>query len=957
MAEAKKHFLAEIEEQMIELWQKEGTFEKSVQARAGGQHFEFYDGPPFANGLPHYGHVVSSIIKDAIPRYKTMQGMSVPRRFGWDCHGLPAEMKAEQDLDLGSKADIEIYGVQKFIDYCRSSVTQFTKEWESYINRIGRWVDFEDNYYTMDQDYMESVMWAFKQLYDKSLVVEGFKVMPYCTVCETALSYFESRLDDSYRLRVDLAVTVRFPLENGETALAWTTTPWTLPANLALAVNKALKYDIYEGNGERLVIGQKAAEKYQQELKNYSKVGERKGSDLVGLTYEPPFSYFAGHKNAHKVLHADFVTEEDGTGIAHEAPGFGEEDQVVCEAAGIEIVVPVDKQGNYTDEITEFAGVNVFDANEHVANHLQTEGRLFKSEQYEHSYPHCWRTDNPLIFRAVSSWMIKVPEFKQQLLDNNQQINWVPANVRDGAFGQWLEGVRNWNVSRDRYWGAPIPVWKTEDGEVLVIGSMEELKQRAVDPSKITDLHKPAVDDIVLKTNSGKEARRVPEVFDCWFESGSMPFAQHNYPFKTKEYIHPGDFIVEYVGQVRGWFYTLHVLSTALFDGPAFKNCIAHGVILGSDNRKMSKKLGNYPDLTHVFNSYGADALRLYLCTSPVINGETIAIDEKAILDVQRNVFLTLWNTFRFFQMYAEVDGWKPSGEFARPKTDELLDNWILARLDELTAEVTEAAEAYNVPRATRPLRPFIDDLSNWYVRRSRRRFWKSEDDSDKQMAYQTLHYVLVRLCQLMAPWAPFISEKIWQEMTPGTSLPASVHLSDWPSVSKPDTASAKLLEEMSKIREYIAEGLSQRAESKIKVRQPLEFVAIDTYLDEEVIRRYSDIISEELNVKRVSYGQSPLEYNAVVMDTDITPELKAEGLSRDLIRLVQNARKNAGFKVDDRISLKISSESSEITEAVKLFRDMIYGETLATSELSGKGDHTETVKLDGQEVTISVKR
>lgn len=961
MAEIKKHFLAEIEEQMLEVWKTEQTFEKSLSARESGEHFEFYDGPPFANGLPHYGHLVSSILKDAIPRYKTMRGYHVPRRFGWDCHGLPAEMKAEQDLDLGSKADIEVYGVEKFINYCRSSVTEFTKEWESYITRIGRWVDFKDNYYTMDADYMESVIWAFKQMYDKGLVSEGFKVMPYCTVCETALSYFESRLDDSYRPRTDLAVTVRFPLENGETALAWTTTPWTLPANLALAVNKDLSYDVWEGNGERLIIGKKAAEKYANELRQYKKVGSKKGQALVGLSYEPPFAYFKGHINSHKVLHADFVTEEDGTGIAHEAPGFGEEDQNVCEANGIEVVVPVDKQGNYTDEIKDFAGVNVFDVNEHIANHLESQGRLFKQENYEHSYPHCWRTDNPLIFRAVSSWIIKVPEFKGELLANNQRINWVPANIREGAFGQWLEGVRNWNVSRDRYWGTPIPVWKTDDGEILVVGSLEEMKKRAVNPDKVTDLHKPDIDEVVLRTDSGKEARRVTEVFDCWFESGSMPFAQHNYPFRTQEFVHPADFIVEYVGQVRGWFYTLHVVSGALFNGPAFKNCIAHGVILGSDNRKMSKKLGNYPDLNHVFTAYGADALRLYLCTSPVINGETIAIDEKAILDIQRNVFLTLWNTFRFFKMYTDVDQWKPKGKLERPKASDLMDRWILARLDEVVAEVTSAVEAYQVPKATRPLRPFIDDLSNWYVRRCRRRFWKSEDDNDKELAYQTLHYVLSRLCQILAPWAPFVSDKIWRELTAGTDWPSSVHLSDWPSVNAPDSASRKLLDDMHELREMIAMALADRAQAGIKVRQPLRALELlpSKPFSSENVEPFVEIAKEEVNVKEVFINPDTSETRQISLSKEITPDLKAEGIARELIRHIQNARKNAGFNVEDRINLSFLSDSKELTAAYSQFKNTIHTETLTTGELEEKEDaeYTEGIKVDNQSASLRLRR
>lgn len=947
-----KHFLADIEEEMLAVWKKEGTFKKSLANRKGSEHFEFYDGPPFANGLPHYGHLVSSILKDAIPRYKTMRGYHVPRRFGWDCHGLPAEMKAEQDLDLGSKAEIETYGVEKFIDYCRTSVTQFTKEWQSYITRLGRWVDFDDNYYTMDQDYMESVIWAFKQMYDKGLVGEGFKVMPYCTVCETALSFFESRLDDSYRDRTDTAVTVRFPLKSGETLLAWTTTPWTLPANLALAVNKGLKYDIWEGNGERLVLAPEVVQVYASELAGYKKVGTKLGNEFVGQAYEPPFDYFVGHKNSHKVLHADFVNAQDGTGIAHEAPGFGEEDQEVCEANGIKIVVPVDKQGNYTDEITAFAGQNVFEVGAQIVDHLKNQGRLFKQEAYTHAYPHCWRTDNPLIYRAVSSWMIKVPELKDELLKNNQAINWVPGSVKDGAFGQWLENVRNWNVSRDRYWGTPIPVWKTDDGELLVPGSLEEIKQRAVDPAKVTDLHKPAIDKVVLKTDSGKLAYRVSEVFDCWFESGSMPFAQHNYPFKTDKFAHPADFIVEYIGQTRGWFYTLHVVSTILWSQPAFRNCISHGVILGADGRKMSKKLGNYPDINHVFETYGADALRLYLCSSPVINGETITIDEKAIQDTQRNVLMTLWNSFSFFKLYADVDKWKAPKKLVEPKADNVLDQWIIARLNEIISAVTEGAEAYQAPKATRPLATFIDDLSNWYVRRSRRRFWKSENDQDKAQAYSVLHYVLARTAQLMAPWAPFISDKMWQELSRGTDLPKSVHLSDWPSVNKPDKASQKILDDMQKVRLAIAEGLAQRAKAKTKVRQPLAGVKINLEVEKPSI--FSPIVAEELNVKEVKWvkGQGRID-----IDLKITPELKAEGLSREIIRLVQNARKRAGLKVDDRIRLSLQSDSKEVSDALKAFKDIIYTETLATGEQAEAPDYEETAKLDGIEVKIALSK
>ncbi len=952
MSDKKKHFIAELEEKILADWQKNKTFEKSVDNRKGNDHFEFYDGPPFANGLPHFGHISSSIAKDSITRYKTMQGYYVPRRFGWDCHGLPAEMKAEGDLDLGSKAEIEDYGVKNFVDYCRNSVTEFTKEWEDYIDRLGRWVDFEDNYYTMDNDYIESVMWAFKTLYDKGLAAEGFKVMPYCHICETSLSHFETRQDDSYREREDPAVTAKFPLENGLTALAWTTTPWTLVANLALAVNKHNDYAVYEGKGERLVLGEGAAERFKDELEGYTKVETIPGKDLLGLSYEPPFKYFEGHKNAHTVLHADFVNDEDGSGIAHEAPGFGEEDQTLCEAAGIEVVVPVDKHGNYTDEIKNMAGLNVFDAYEPIKDHLANQGTLFKAEMFKHMYPHCWRTDNPLIYRALSSWYIDVPKIKDELLANNQEVNWVPSNVKDGAFGQWLDGVRIWNVSRDRYWGAPIPVWKTDDGEVIVVGSIEEMKEMAVDPEKIDDLHKPSVDEIVLKTKDGKEARRVPEVFDCWFESGSMPFAQHHYPFENKDkFILPADYIVEYVGQVRGWFYTLHVLSTALFGKPAFKNVIAHGVILGTDGRKISKRLGNYPDPTEALNAYGADALRLYQFESPVMTGETVVTDEKAIVEAHRNVIMRLWNSYTFFRTYSEVDKWEAPKELKQPESSQVLDQWMLSRVNQTIEEVTAAADAYNIPKSVRPLRDLIDDMSNWFIRRSRRRFWKSEDDNDKQQAYETLWYTMNRICQLMAPWAPFISDHIYKELTKGTGLPESVHLTDWP---KAESVNKEVLSTMAETREAITGGLGLRAEAKIKVRQPLSLANVTTKA--ELSDELSDIIKEELNVKKVEATHG--EKIDVSLNTEINEELELEGIMRDIIRRVQNARKKAGLEVDDRIELDLQSEDQKVLQSIAQHSSTIKHETLAKSLSSNRGhSHTEEVKITTSVLKISLEK
>lgn len=946
-----KHFLAELEEKTVEKWQKNKTFQKSLDNRKSSKHFEFYDGPPFANGLPHYGHISSSIAKDAICRFKTMQGYHVPRRFGWDCHGLPAEMKAEADLDLGSKAAIEEYGIEKFVNYCRGSVTEFTKQWERYIHRLGRWVDFSDNYYTMDNDYMESVMWAFKELYDKGLVSEGFKVMPYCHVCETSLSHFETRQDESYRERVDLAVTVRFRLESGMTLLAWTTTPWTLVANLALAINKDLEYVVYEGNGEQIVLAKDADNRYEEELKDYKKLKTVKGKELLDLKYEPLFDYFKGHNKSHRVLHADFVSADDGTGIAHEAPGFGEEDQVLCEANGIEVVVPVDKHGNYTNEIYDLEGVNVFEANEQILEKLENNGMLFRKENYAHMYPHCWRTDNPLIYRAQSSWFIDVPRLKTELQKNNNEINWVPDNVRDGAFGQWLDGVRIWNVSRDRYWGAPLPVWKTDDGEVLVVGSLEEIKKRAVNPDKLDDLHKPYIDEVVLKTDSGKEAKRIPEVFDCWFESGAMPFAQHHYPFSKKQIEIPADYIVEYVGQVRGWFYTLHVLAAALFKKPAFKNVIAHGVVLGSDGRKMSKRLGNYPDVNEVLDRYGADAVRLYQFESPVMVGETIVTDEKAIQDVHRNVLMRLYNTYTFFKTYADVDGWKPPTKLNRPDAKNELDKWILARLDQLILESTEGAEKYNIPKAVRPIREFVDDLSNWYVRRSRRRFWKSENDDDKNQAYLTLYYVLIRTSQVMAPWAPFLPEFIYGNLHPKDKN-ESVHLTDWPTAKH---FNEKAIEAMLETRKIITDALSQRADSGLKVRQPLAKLSVSVPID--LTDDHLTLIEEEVNVHEVAFTKS--EVSQIVLDTHIDEELRLEGLMREIVRQIQASRKKAGLNVSDRIELNLESTSPLIIKSVEAHKAHIKSETLSTALNVKKSEEKKEnfVEFDGQDLLISIKK
>jgi len=964
--EPKKHFLAEIEEDLLDKWDKEGTFEKSLDNRKGGKLFSFYDGPPFANGVPHYGHLEQTTIKDTVTRYKTMRGYFVPRRVGWDTHGLPVEYAIEKQHGFKSKKDIVAYGIDKFNAECRASVFMYKDVWEKMFRRVGRWADYKNTYATLDESYIESVWWVFKSIYDKGLIYKDFRSSPYCPRCATPLSNFE--LNQGYQDDIeDPSLFAKFKIK-GQNAylLGWTTTPWSLPGNAAIAVKPDAEY-VYacltddDGKEETVVLARNRLAVLN--VDDYRIEKEVTGEELVGLEYEPLFDLrdvpgLEGGDKLYKVHTADFVSIEEGSGVLHVAPAFGEDDLHLAGSDDFPILMTVDSNGHIVAGMglpEEFAGKFFKSADRPIIEYLAKKNLVYAAETIEHTYPFCWRCDTPLLYYATDSWLVKVSDFKDDLVDNNQKVNWTPGHIKDGRFGKWLENARDWAISRNRFWGAPLPVWVTDDGEVVVVGSVEELKKMATNPDKIGDLHRPYIDDIEIKTTSGKIARRIPEVFDCWFESGSMPYAQDHYPFENKqawEAKFPADFVAEAIDQTRGWFYTLHVLAAALFDKPAFKNVICSGWIVAADGEKLSKRKKNYAPMDEVFDQYGVDTMRFFMASSPLMNGEDTRFSVDFLRDVQRKVFMSFNNIYSFYKLYSDVDKWQPSNPLVEPHGDNLLDQWMIARLNQAIAEVTAGMEEYRLDKAARPIADLLDDTSNWYVRRSRRRFWKSEDDSDKQQAYETLHYTLLRISQLLAPFAPFLSDHIWRELVKGTTLSESVHLSDWPSVKEPNNTSHKLLEDMQKVRGVITEGLAQRAEAGIKVRQPLESVSFPS--NTPISPDFHWIVMDELNVKKVgSYsGQGEIR-----LDTELTPELKIEGIARELTRSIQNARKNAGFNVEDRIELKIESSATDITEAVDKFKDQIYAETLAVKQLDKPVGHEEALRLDGQDVVIKIAK
>ena len=1029
----------EIEMSVLAFWEKDRIFQRSVEERAAGPHganeFVFYDGPPFANGLPHYGHLLTGYVKDIVPRYQTMRGKRVERRFGWDCHGLPAEMESEKELKISGRQQITAFGIDKFNAHCRSSVMRYTGEWRSYVTRQARWVDFDRDYKTMDLSYMESVLWAFKQLWDKGLLYESYRVMPYSWAVETPLSNFETRLDNAYRPRQDPAVTIGFDLvplpgEPGpQKLLIWTTTPWTLPANLAAAVGPEIEYVKVALAGVVYVLGAAALSKYAKELEGHEVVGTMLGKDLVGRRYAPLFPFFKDHENAFVVLGGDFVSTEDGTGVVHMAPGFGEDDQKLCEQHGIKLVCPIDQSGKYTAEVPDWAGMNVLEANKPIIVALKQRGVLLRHETITHNYPHCWRTDTPLIYRAVSSWYVRVSSFKDRMVELNQQVRWIPEHIKDGQFGNWIANARDWSISRNRFWGAPIPIWKSDDPRyprLDVYGSITELERDF--GVKVTDLHRPFIDSLVRKNPddpTGKSMmRRVEDVLDCWFESGSMPFAQVHYPFENRDWFdthNPGDFIVEYIGQTRGWFYTLHVLSTALFDRPSFRTCVSHGIVQGDDGQKMSKSLNNYADPMAMFDTYGSDAMRWYLLSSPILRGTDMIVNEEGSRDAVRQVMLPIWNSWYFLSLYANAA--KTQGVFRTEGnySTDVLDRYILAKMHDLVASLTTTMDEYDLFAACASVRAFLDALTNWYVRRSRDRFWAGDQD-----AIDTLHTVLSLLCRALAPLLPLTTEAVYQPLTGERS----VHLTDWPSADSLP-ADPALVEAMDLARDVCSSTLRLRKSNQMRVRQPLAMLQV-AVAGADRLAPFRDLIADEVNVKAVDLTEdvasvatfdlqvvpaglgprlgdktqhvikavksgdwqhtvdadgtnsvvaggidlregeyalklvvqgdgasTPMSTNGgvVVLDTALTAELTAEGVTRDLIRLVQQARRDAGLQVSDRIALTLGVPES-VRRQVVAFQHLLTEATLATSLTWGSGEtaYTTDAELDGDPIHIGLQ-
>ena len=963
------------EQDILKYWDEHQCFEKSIANRSAKKPYHFYDGPPFATGLPHYGHIVASLMKDVVPRYFTMRGFRVERKWGWDCHGLPIENIIEKELNLSTKKEIEVYGVGKFNEACRATVLKYAHEWEKTIKRMGRWVDMKNDYKTMDIGFMESVWWVFKQLWDRGLIYKDYKAMHICPRCSTTLSNFE--VTQGYKDIKDISATAKFKLKRSNQAqelfldftgsiyiLAWTTTPWTLPGNVLLAMGHDIEYLLVTIEGEEgaYILARELAEAVLKD-KKYTEIGRYKGSELKGLEYEPLFSYFADTPNAFRVVNAEFVSTTDGTGVVHIAPAFGEDDFRVGKAEGLPLVQHVSMDGKFVAAVTDFAGMDVKpkdDVNKadiEIIKWLAHNGRLFSKLKIEHSYPHCWRCDTPLLNYATTSWFVRVTQLKDQLLKNNETINWVPEHIKQGRFGVWLEGARDWAISRSRYWGTPLPIWEGEDGEVVCVGSIEELEK--LSGEKVFDLHKHFIDGLII-TKDGKKYKRIPEVLDCWFESGSMPYGQMHYPFENKKKFEgsfPAEFIAEGQDQTRGWFYTLHVLATALTMGkksaipvkksePAFKNIIVNGIVLAEDGKKMSKRLKNYPDPEIVLEKYGADAMRYYFVTSPVMAAEALNFSEAGVREMYNKLINTVYNVLEFYLMFADQ-----KLEVKNKKSDNVLDKWILAKLQTLIKDVTEGMEAYKLVDASRPIVDFVTELSQWYVRRSRDRF-KGDDEKDRQFALATLHEVLFTLSKVMAPFTPFIAEKIYKAL--GGEM-ESVHLEDWPSFAKASAGEARVISEMELARTIVELGLAARAEAGIKIRQPLSGIYIgDLVLSDG----FSDVIAEELNVKKVERGSGKgitkqTSDILVTLNTELTPELKSEGLLREITRTINQIRKEQKLTIADRVVVRYSTDDASLKFIFSKYAEEIKKAVLAFSVEEGKAE--QETEIDGMKLKIGV--
>ncbi|MBP6889089.1 MAG: isoleucine--tRNA ligase [Candidatus Moranbacteria bacterium] len=999
--EAQANF-PKMEEEILKYWEMENIFEKSVAGREGKPRYSFNDGPPFATGTPHYGHIVASVIKDAVPRYFTMRGFQVERKWGWDCHGLPIENIAEKALGIKHKKDIEALGVAKFNEFCRGTVLEYAAEWEKVMPRIGRWADMRHAYRTMDKEYMESVWWVFKTLWDKGLIYESYRSMHICPRCETTLS--QQEVSDNYIDVKDLSVTAKFELadEPGTFILAWTTTPWTLPGNVALAVGSEIEYlrvkfdskeEHTESSSDYSVDKKKTIEpgiyifakkRYLDfeelfdpadytkflngtiQIEDISNVkGVISGRDLVGQRYKPLFNTYANdttlenHERGWKIYVADFVNTDEGTGVVHIAPAFGEDDMELGRKESLPFVQHVRMDGTMKDEVTEFAGMDISprakgkveeirESDLTIVKYLTGKGLVFTSEKYLHSYPHCWRCDTPLLNYATSSWFVAVTKIKEKSLELAKQIYWSPEHIKEGRFGKWLSGARDWSISRQRYWASVMPIWKCECEELRVFGSVADLERAS--GKKITDLHKHIVDDIVVPCEKcGETMHRIPDVLDTWFDSGSMPYAQEHYPFENAGHFQSGfpvDFIAEGVDQTRAWFYYQHILGTAVQESVAFKHVIVNGIVLAEDGKKMSKRLKNYPDPMEVVQRHGADALRLYLLSSPIVAGENLNFSERDLTESSRNVFRMLWNSYSFFVMYAVIDEWSPK-ENIKP-SEHVLDRWMLSELQILIRSVDQAMESYELARATRLFAPFIDQLSNWYIRRSRDRFWKSENDTDKEHAYQTLYDVLVTLSQLMAPFTPFLAEELYRNLTGKPS----VHLSDWPVVAE-KLVDEKLNEDMSLLREVVTLGLQKRAEKNMKVRQPLAKVLLPHkyggLFDEA---KWRAILCEELNV----HGTELRDTEDVDFDWALTDDLKLEGEMNEINRAIQEGRKKAGFHVEDRIVLGYQGKANVFEKFQTEIARKVLAETVTPGDVAN-AEYIATIDIEGEPFTFQLKR